>query len=118
VFQEVGFFRATPSLLGFEDAIFFHDVRKANVPRAITGKTWLHHFGSVTQKWMKKEKGLRESDDLVKHNDRLLLNQGWFERKLERHFRKKQSRQWRNEELKNHGMTLFGDRFDGNFHWR
>lgn len=118
VFQEVGFFRATPRMLGFEDAIFFHDVRKAKVARGITGKTWLHHFGSVTQKWMKKSMGLRESDDLVQHNDRRILNQGWLERKLERHQRKKLTRQWRDAELKQYGMTLFADRFNGEFHWR
>jgi N-acetylglucosaminyl-diphospho-decaprenol L-rhamnosyltransferase len=118
VFQEVGYFRATPSLLGFEDAIFFNDLKNHNIPRGITGAAWLHHFGSVTQSLMKQEKGLKSSDLLVKHNDRDLLRQSWLERKLVRLQRKRQERQWRDQELNQHGMTLHGERIDGGFVWR
>jgi GT2 family glycosyltransferase len=117
-FQEVGYFRATPSLLGFEDDIFFTDLRKHSVPRGITGAAWLHHFGSITQSLMKKEKGLQSSGVLVKHNDRKILQQSWLERKLIRLERKRQERQWREAELAQHNMTLHGERINGAFVWR
>ncbi len=118
VFQEVGYFRATPNLLGFEDAIFFNDLKNHGVPRGITGAAWLHHFGSVTQSLMKQEKGLKSNDVLVKHNDRTLMQQSWLERKLSRYNRKRNERLWREQELAQHSMTLHGERVDGTFVWR
>lgn len=118
VFLEVGYFRATPSLLGYEDGIFFHELRNHNVPRGITGAAWLHHFGSVTQSLMKQEKGLNSDKVLIKHNDRKLLQQSWIERKLTRLHRKRLERQWREQELAQYGMTLHGERVNGEFVWR
>ncbi len=117
VFLEVGFFRATPRLLGFEDAIFFNELKLADVKRAICGSVWLHHFGSVTQKEMKKKLGQSEKDDLLKVNDRQLLQQSWLERKISRFSRKRQESAWRANELKAHGMTLIGERSAQGFIW-
>lgn len=118
VFQEVGYFRATPRLLGFEDAIFFNDLKNHGIARGITGASWLHHFGSITQSLMKQEKGLESDDLLVKHNDRQLLQQSWLQRKLGRNAKKRLERQWREQELAQYGMTLHGERIDGEFVWR
>lgn len=118
VFQEVGYFRATPSLLGFEDAIFFNDLTNHQIPRGISGAAWLHHFGSITQSLMKQEKGLQSSDVLVKHNDRALMQQSWLERKISRHQRKKLERSWHDSELSQYGMTLHGERVNGEFSWK
>ena len=118
VFEEVGYFRATPRLLGFEDAIFFNDLKNHDIPRGITGATWLHHFGSVTQSLMKQEKGMKSGDLLVRHNDRKLLQQSWLGRKLARSEKKHLERQWRETELAQHGMTLHGERVGGEFVWR
>lgn len=117
VFLDVGFFRATPRLLGFEDTIFFNDLKLAGVQRAIAGSVWLHHFGSVTQKEMKKKMGKSEKDDLLKVNDRRLLQQSWLERKFNRFARKRQEATWQTSELKEHGMTLIGERRDQRFFW-
>lgn len=118
VFQDVGYFRATPSLLGFEDALFFHELRLKNIRRGITGAAWLHHFGSVTQSLLKQEKGLKSSEVLVKHNDRQLLQQSWISRKITRIERKRTESHWRNAELSKFGMTLHGERANGEFTWR
>lgn len=118
VFQEVGYFRATPSLLGYEDGIFFNEVRNHHIPRGISGAAWLHHFGSITQSLMKQEKGLQSNDLLVRHNDRKLLQQSWFERKMLRFNRKRLERMWREQELAQYGMTLHGERSNGAFVWR
>jgi N-acetylglucosaminyl-diphospho-decaprenol L-rhamnosyltransferase len=117
VFQEIGYFRATPKLLGFEDTIFFHDLKKTKLQSAIAGSVWLHHFGSVTQKDMKRKMGKSEKDDLVNVNDRYLLQQGWIERKLAKFNAKKRSAAWRAEELATYGMTLHGERHNQSFTW-
>jgi N-acetylglucosaminyl-diphospho-decaprenol L-rhamnosyltransferase len=118
VFQEIGYFRANPKLLGFEDTIFFHDLKKSNFKSAINGRVWLHHFGSITQKDMKKKLGKSEKDVLMKVNDRQLLQQGWLERKITKFQSKKQSETWRNLELDRYGMTLHGERVNNKFVWR
>lgn len=118
VFQQAGYFRATPSLLGFEDAIFFNDLKNHGVPRGITGATWLHHFGSVTQSLLKQEKGLKSADLLVRHHDRKLLQQSWMDRKFSRYQRKQLERKWRDSELAKYGMTLHGERVNGEFSWK
>ncbi|PKO62857.1 MAG: glycosyl transferase [Betaproteobacteria bacterium HGW-Betaproteobacteria-18] len=118
VFQEIGYFRANPKLLGFEDTIFFHDLEKSQFQSAINGSVWLHHFGSITQKDMKKKLGKSEKDVLMKVNDRHLLQQGWLERKIAKYKSKKRNEAWRKEELANYGMTLHGERVNHAFNWR
>ena len=48
----------------------------------ITGASWLHHNGSITQTTMKLERGLNEKDDPAYRYNYKLLNQSWLERKL------------------------------------
>jgi len=118
VFHEIGYFRANPKLLGFEDAIFFNDLAKSNFCRAINGRVWLHHFGSITQKEMKQKMGKSEKEVLVKVNSRQLLQQSWIERKIARHRVKQQQRDWQRAELSAYGMTLHGERVNHAFVWR
>jgi hypothetical protein len=117
VFMQAGFFRVNPNMLGFEDAIFFHDIRQQNVRHGTTGSVWLHHFGSVTQEHMKLERGIPKGNVLVKVNDRKVLNQSWLQRKLLRHQLKSTQRQWHKTELKQYGMTLHGLRKNHEFTW-
>ena len=120
VWAEIGYFRATPNLLGFEDTIFFKQVERAGIPTAITGASWLHHFGSITQSEMKRERGLKEKDDLVGrgHNRAKLLEQSWLERKIARAQHKRQVKSWRNTEVNQYGMSLLSSRENGEFIWR
>jgi len=118
VFQEIGYFRANPRLLGFEDTIFFHDLAKSSFKRAINGNVWLHHFGSITQKEMKLKMGKSEKDVLIQVNDRELLHQGWLERKVAKYQLKKQRAAWLEAELRDYGMTLHGERVNHAFVWR
>jgi N-acetylglucosaminyl-diphospho-decaprenol L-rhamnosyltransferase len=117
VFEEIGYFRANPKLLGFEDTIFFHDLNKSKFRSAINGSVWLHHFGSITQKAMKKSLGKTEKDLLVRVNDRELLHQGWLERKVAKYRYKNQIKSWKSEELSKYGMTLHGQRINHAFVW-
>lgn len=117
VWQEVGYFRATPKLLGYEDTLFFHEARRAGMRMATTGASWIHHFGSITQSAMKRERGLSEKDDLGQRYNHRLLQQSWLTRKLEKLRTKRQLSQWRKDELAVYGMTLWGHSANGKVTW-
>ena len=117
LFSQIGFFRADPNLLGFEDGLFYNEIRKKNIQHATTGSVWIHHFGGVTQDHLKMVIGLDSNDLLVEFNDRKLYDQTWLDRKLFRHRLKINHKNWRYHELKNYGMTLHGIRKDNNFIW-
>jgi len=82
VWQSVGYFRSVPKLFGFEDTLFFNELEKNNIPTAIVGTSWIHHYGSVTQSEMKRERGLKDKEGLGHRKNYLLLNQSWLERKM------------------------------------
>ncbi len=117
LFNKIGFFRASPTLLGFEDGLFYNEVRKHGIAHATSGSVWIHHFGSVTQEHMKMVLGKKNQDVLVKVNDRKLYGQSWFERKLYRHDLKRLHLAWREQELRVYGMTLHGTRDNNAFVW-
>jgi GT2 family glycosyltransferase len=119
VWQEIGFFQPIPRLLGYEDALFFREVEKAGIPCAITGASWLHHYGSVTQTLMKQERGLSKKDNLPDRNVALsLLQQGWLDRKITKTLRLHREKKWRDNELAEYGIAMQGSRFDNKFKWR
>lgn len=118
VWDKVGYFRATPSLWGFEDTLFFHELDKAGIATGIVGSSWIHHFGSVTLSALKRERGLRQNQGLSARDTYRFLNQSWWERKWEKHRRQKLRKQWRSQELSEFGATLHGERADGAFSWR
>jgi GT2 family glycosyltransferase len=117
VFSKIGFFAANPNLLGFEDGLFYNEVRKHKIKHATTGSVWIHHFGSVTQDYMKVILGKSQNDDLVKFNDRKLYGQSWLQRKLYRRNLKQDHRKWREQELNFYKMTLHGARIQNSFVW-
>jgi len=117
LFNKIGFFRANPTLLGFEDGLFYSEVRKHNIRHATTGSVWIHHYGSVTQEHMKMVLGKTQNDILVKFNDRKLYRQSWLERKIYRWNLKRAHHEWRAQELNQFGMTLHGTRIKSNFVW-
>lgn len=117
VWQDVGYFQAVPKLLGFEDTLFFHELEKEKISRAILGASWLHHFGSITQTLMKQEKKISLNQGLANRYNYRLLNQHWLERKWRKYQRKKQQTEWRNQELSKYGMTLHGQRNNNAFEW-
>ncbi len=53
VFNVLGGFDDDPRLGGYEDDEFFRRARRRGFRLAITGKAFIHHFGSVTQKGIK-----------------------------------------------------------------
>jgi hypothetical protein len=118
VWERVGYFHANPSLWGYEDTLFFHELERAGIPSAIAGASWLHHYGSITVSAMKQERGLSHKQGLGARDNYRLLGKSTLRRKLDKMQRKRQERRWHDEELARYGMTLHGERKDGAFVWR
>jgi GT2 family glycosyltransferase len=118
VWDQVGFFHAQPSLWGYEDTLFFQALDQAGIGSAIVGSAWLHHYGSITVSAMKQERGLSARQGLGARNNYRLLGKSMLQRKWDKLQRERRERQWREQELAQHGMTLHGERRDGAFVWR
>jgi GT2 family glycosyltransferase len=117
VWMDIGYFQPVPKLLGYEDTLFFNEARKVNIKTAMTGASWLHHYGSITQTAMKLERGLKATDNLPYRYNYRLLKQSWLERKLIKASKKRQEKIWRNSEVKNYGMSIHGIRENGSTNW-
>lgn len=118
VWDEVGFFQATPSLWGYEDTLFFNALDQAHLGTAIVGASWLHHYGSITVSAIKQERGLSQKQGLGARDNHRLLGKSLLRRKWDKLQRKRQEARWRADELARYGMTLHGERKDGQFTWR
>jgi GT2 family glycosyltransferase len=117
VWMDVGYFQPIPKLLGYEDTLFFNELKKSNIHTSITGASWLHHFGSITQTAMKQERGLSENDGLANRYNYKLLNQSWLERKWNKYLMKKHEKAACAQEVMEHGMSIHGLRKDNAFIW-
>ncbi len=117
VWLDIGYFTPVPKLLGYEDTLFFHEATKAKIKMAMTGASWLHHYGSITQTAMKQERGLSQKDGLGYRYNYKLLNQSWLERKFAKLSRKKQEKLWRENEVNTYGMSIHGLRENNQFRW-
>ena len=117
VWMDVGYFQPVPKLLGYEDTLFFHELKKSGIQTAITGSSWLHHFGSITQTAMKLERGLSQKEGLGNRYNYKLLNQSWFARKLNKLQNKQYQIACSQAELRNYGMTVHGLRENQQFMW-
>jgi GT2 family glycosyltransferase len=117
VWMDVGYFQPTPKLLGYEDTLFFNELKKSGIQTAIAGASWLHHFGSITQTAMKQERGLQEKDGLANRYNYRLLNQSWLERKLNKRQFKLHEKGSRDQEFSKHKMSVHGLRENHEFRW-
>ncbi|TFZ08163.1 glycosyltransferase family 2 protein [Ramlibacter humi] len=117
VWDEIGYFRATPKLWGYEDTLFFRELEVAGIRTGITGASWLHHFGSVTLSALKRERGLSQKEGLSARDSYKLLGQSFLGRKLAKARRKRQEAAWREQELAKYGATVHGEKVDGGFRW-
>ena len=118
VWMDIGFFQPVPKLLGYEDTLFFHEVDKAGIAIGMTGESWLHHYGSITQSAMKQERGLAEKDGLGYRYNYRLLQQSWLQRKINKFYRKRNLQKWHETELTQFGMTMHGLRINNAFDWQ
>ena len=116
VWQKSGYFYSVPRLLGHEDVLFFSDARKAGLRMGTVGASWLHHYGSMTQKAMKLER--MSSKDLGDHQlMKELLGQNWLIRKYNKMRRKHEQKINKRAEIARYGMSLRGERAQGKSIW-
>ena len=108
VFEAIGYFDEDPKLGGYEDDEFFCRARRSGIRLMTTGRAFLHHFGSITQKSMKAEQGQQADVKAAKRKNyyRQKYKQTWFARK-QIQLRDKLLRKWwmTNEKLR-FGSTL------------
>ncbi len=117
VWMEIGYFQPIPKLLGYEDTMFFHEAEKAGIPAGMTGASWLHHYGSITQSAMKQERGLSEKEGLGYQYNYRLLQQSWLERKVNKFRRIRQQKLWCEQEIAKYGISMHGIRKNGDYSW-
>ena len=117
VWLDIGYFQPVPKLFGYEDAMFFNEMARGGVVGGTTGASWLHHFGSITQSAMKRERGLRERDGLAHRHNYRLLRKSWLDRKMEKITRNRQLRMWREKELAAYGISMRGVSRNGAIQW-
>lgn len=117
VWKQTGFFVPDPNLLGFEDTLFFKKLDDLKIPSAICGSSWIHHFGSITQKAMKLERGIPQNQGLGARSNKKLLNMGFFERKYKKLCRSRLLSKLKNYEIDQFGQSLHGIRESGSFRW-
>jgi GT2 family glycosyltransferase len=107
VWSEIGYFMPVPKLLGYEDTLFFQRANEAGLKMGLTSRSWLHHFGQITQKAIHLEKKLKASEGLGNRNlMRLYLGQSWLARKINRSKRKRAQLKSVKNELLLFGITV------------
>ena len=117
VWDKVGYFQSNAQLLGYEDTIFFNELRKNNIPSGMTGASWIHHYGSITLSEMKKERGLSQKHGLGNRKNYRLLRQSWPERKIRKTILVYQAIARRKKEIKEFGLSLHGNRRHKKWSW-
>lgn len=104
VLQEIGYFDTDRRLGGREDTEFFMRCLATGKKIGTTGSAFLHHFGSITQKAMKAEVGVKEFGS--RHILYQKLGLGWLRRRLWKLRNKRQIKSFVNTELSAYGHTL------------
>jgi len=114
IFEKIGYFN---NFGGYEDDDFFRRARAAGFKIAMTGRGWLHHFGSITQKAIKSGQG-RPAGWGNRDHYRKQTGQTWLKRKLTRIRNNARSAWWRNLERYRYGQTLREQRMFGRTEYR
>ena len=114
VFDRIGYFS---NFGGYEDDDFFRRARKAGYRIATTGRAFLHHFGSITQKSI-KEWADRQEAIARRERYRKSTGQTWLPRKAMQLRDRLKGLWWRQNESRRYGRTLFETRLDGRSLWR
>lgn len=104
VFHRIGFLDTDRLLFGREDAEFLARCQHNRVPVGTVGDALMHHFGSITQKAMKKEQGVSKFGDHRYFYARIGLN--WWGRQKAKYMRKSRTAAWSREERLRTGLTL------------
>jgi GT2 family glycosyltransferase len=104
VFERIGFPDTDRRLGGHEDLEFLVRCSRADIPVGAIGDAVFHHFGSITQKAIKKETGAKSLGD--RHYFYSRLGMGWLARKRFKLQRERQRDQWSADEVRQRGHSL------------
>ena len=104
--NKIGYFDENFRIGVFEDTDFFERARLARFKLGTTGRSFIHHFGSVTQKSIRQEKtcGPYEAENRVYFRKKWHLNQ--IQRWIHRFKRKTRTARWSAMERRQFGHTL------------
>ena len=104
VFESIGYFDGDPKLGGYEDDEYFRRARGAGFRLAITGRAFLHHFGSITQKSIRAGSGQKRKS---------LGDREYYRRKIHQLKHAVRSFWWKHSERMRFGRTLWEKRVGG-----
>ena len=104
VFQKIGYLDTDRQLFGREDAEFLARCKRHGLKVGTVGNAFMHHFGMITQKAMKKEQGVSKFGDHRYFYSKIGLN--WWGRQRMKFARKSQTRGWSDDERTRFGLTL------------
>ena len=113
VFEAIGYFDSDPKLGGYEDDEYFRRARGAGFQIAITGRAFLHHFGSITQKSIQASASRMRKSLGDREYYRRKTGQTWSRRKVHQIKHAARTAWWKRSELKNFGRTLWEKRVNG-----
>jgi GT2 family glycosyltransferase len=113
VFDATGYFDSDPKLGGYEHDEYFRRARRAGLRLAMTGRAFLHHFGSITQKSIKAASRGKIKSLGDREYYRCKTGQTWPKHKLHQIKQRVRSAWWKHSELWRFGHTLHEKRQEG-----
>jgi GT2 family glycosyltransferase len=117
VFDKIGLFDTKVGLAGNEDEDFYRRAKAAGFRLGMTGRAFLHHFGSITQRDVKRGLGIPNSARL---SDSAYFKKKhhitWLRRQTDHLREKMRNKLWRWDERRRFGMTLRMSRQGGEWH--
>lgn len=118
VFDAIGYFDDDPRLGGYQDDEFFRRSQRHGFRLAFTGRSFVHHFGSITHKVIQSTMHEPNASLGDRHYYRRKLGVTWFQSRREKWVEKLVSAKWRWTERLRYGCTLMSRREGGAFIWR
>ncbi|MEI8324419.1 MAG: glycosyltransferase family 2 protein [Betaproteobacteria bacterium] len=116
VFHRIGFLDTDRLLFGSEDAEFLARCQRNSIAVGTVGDALLHHFGSITQNAMKKERGISKFGDHRYMYARIGLN--WWGRQKAKFARKSHFAAWTRAERERTGLSLHMEHRSGKVEYR
>jgi GT2 family glycosyltransferase len=113
VFDDIGYFDGDPKLGGYEDDEYFRRARGAGFRLAMTGRAFLHHFGSITQKSIQAASGQPRKGLGDREYYRRKTGQTWPRRKTHQIKQAVRRAWWKHSEQARFGRTLWEKRLGG-----
>ena len=106
VFDAIGGFDPNFRVGQYEDADFFQRARLAGFKLAVTGRSFIHHFGSATQNSLRQDNGVAAYEARNRAYYRSKWQLAWHQRALQRVKSKAQLAWWRAQERRQCGHAL------------